>query len=668
MFFREKYSNTSKNPIIQLVENYRIGAKVKQRIIVSLGSEVVIPKKFRKKVAKSIEEKLLGIQSVWEDSEITKMSEPIVRKIQSEGKWSSLRNVNSLGKNIKSEKETAEVYVDDLNHKYTRELGPCLLAHVFWQRLNFDKILLNCGFKKNQLLTAQLSVLNRLIAGDNENNILTWIKTSAIADLLGTEVECVGKDRFYRISDKLLSHKEEIEIELYKSEKKYFGFENTLVLYDLTNSYFEGESARNPKVQYSKNQKEKRTDCPQIVVALILDGEGFVRRHFTFEGKMSDGKSLSSVLESFKDEFKFQENATVVIDKGIANDDNIKLIRDTYSLNYIVASQGNEEKQFADIFATGEFTSLKKDKKNEVKIHIEKQDDITYLLCKSSGRAKKELSMRNNRELRFEDDLLKLQKRISTGGINSPKDVHSTIGRIRERHKKVAHYYDIEYNPFKYTYTLPEDENKISKRVKKMLLDRKKKALTYKMTYLSLAKDMKGLKQKYPEEFKYIKTTVIEPSLRWNIKKEKASKRDKLEGNYVLKTNRKDLTDSQMWKTYVMLTKVEKAFRNLKTDLALRPNPHHLEERVDGHIFISILAYHLLHAIEFTLHQKGMNVWWSSIKRVMSSHCYSTIIAPTVKGTVINVRKPGIPEQIHVEIYDKLNIDYTNLKKTKIYV
>jgi transposase len=152
------------------------------------------------------------------------------------------------------------------------------------------------------------------------------------------------------------------------------------------------------------------------------------------------------------------------------------------------------------------------------------------------------------------------------------------------------------------------------------------------MNYLNMAKEIKEMKQKYKDEFKHIKSTVIEPTLRWSLKQEKAEERKSLEGNYVLKTSRKDLTDSDIWNTYVMLTRVEKAFRNLKSDLALRPNPHHKEHRTDGHVFISILAYHLLHAIEYSIRQKGMNVWWSSIKRVMSSHCYSTIIAPTVKG------------------------------------
>ncbi len=139
-----------------------------------------------------------------------------------------------------------------------------------------------------------------------------------------------------------------------------------------------------------------------------------------------------------------------------------------------------------------------------------------------------------------------------------------------------------------------------------------------------------------------------------------------LDGNYLLKTNREDMDDAQIWNTYVMLTLVEKAFRDLKSFLGLRPNYHQLEGRVDGHIFGSILAYDLLHAIEYWLRQKGVHYSWATIKRVVSSHCYSTIILPTKSGAVLHIRKSGIPEAVHQEIYKLLNIDYDNLKTMKI--
>ena len=116
---------------------------------------------------------------------------------------------------------------------------------------------------------------------------------------------------------------------------------------------------------------------------------------------------------------------------------------------------------------------------------------------------------------------------------------------------------------------------------------------------------------------------------------------------------------------YMMLTQVEDAFRKLKSNLGLRPNRHHKEKRVDGHINITILAYHLLHAIEFTLQNKAINTTWPSINRVLTSHTYSTITLPTVDGPVINLRKPGIPENIHQQIYNKLGVNYSNLPITK---
>ena len=114
-----------------------------------------------------------------------------------------------------------------------------------------------------------------------------------------------------------------------------------------------------------------------------------------------------------------------------------------------------------------------------------------------------------------------------------------------------------------------------------------------------------------------------------------------------------------------MLTRLENAFRDLKSSLGLRPVNHHKEERVDGHVFISILAYHLLHFIEYKLRQKGIKSRWSTIRRVLRTHTYSTIQLPTINGGVINVRKAGIPEGVHVEIYKNLKVDYVNLPSKK---
>ncbi len=668
MFFRYKHTSTSQKPVVQLVETYRVGAKVKQRLIVSLGTEPDMPKSLWKTVAKSVEDKLYGIQVLWEDTKVSMYSEAIVRQVQNEGKWISLRNVNAENAaRDNNSMETAEIYIDYVDTGITRTLGPCLIGHTFWQRLGFDKILQSCKFSPKEIQATEISILNRLICGDNEVAVPSWVQQTAIGDLIGVGVESFGKDRFYRIADKLLLHKNYIEKHLYKNESSMFESDTSLVLYDLTNSYFEGSCKSNPKAEYNGNQKEKRTDCPQIVIALVLDGDGFCRRHFTFKGTMSDRNSLTHILESLSKEFDASSPPTVIMDRGVADDKNVELIKSYFKLNYIIASRSNEEKQFEEQFKNGNFDIIKEDKTNIVKVRVEKKDDITYLLCKSSGRKGKEKAMRNMREQRLEDSLQRLNERIKNARINSPEQVNKAIGRITEKHSKAAHYYDIKYLPYSFRYTINEG-TQIDKRLEKMLNRRRKKALTFEITYLALKKEIEGIKEKYADDFKNITITINEPKLIWAPIDEKEQSKQALEGNYLLKTERKDLSDKEIWNIYMTLTRVEKAFRNLKSDLALRPNPHHKEDRVDSHILISILAYHLLHAIEFSLRQKGENVWWASVKRVMSSHCYSTIILPTVKGTVIHLRKPGIAEAIHKEIYQLLDIDFQNLKKTKLYV
>ncbi|NQU83278.1 MAG: IS1634 family transposase, partial [Parcubacteria group bacterium] len=652
MYFIEKYSPRSKNPILQLVENKYIKGRRRQELIVSLGTNMQIDKSIRKHLARAIKQKLMGQIPLWIDDEIKVIADNIIKKIQTDGKWDSVRE--QVNKSKIEDDETAEVFINQVEHSYDRELGPVLIGHSFWEKLSIGDILQQCGFSKEAVKTTEISILNRLISGDSENAIPSWIKVNAISDIIDKAAESFSRDRFYRISDKLLDNQEAIERLLYQKEQSIFGLRNTIYLYDLTNTYFEGLCQQNPKAQYNKNQKEKRTDCPQIVVALVLDEDGFVRRHFTFKGKMSDSKSLEKIINALRSDFKNSQIPTIVMDRGVVSDDNITML-EKEGLKYIVASRNGEEKEFIDEFLKHDtFRLLKKDKTNEVEIKIKKQGDINYLLCKSSGRKNKETAMRNRFEQKLVDSLKGLKKLIETGKRNAPETVNQAIGRIRERHSKAAHYYEIQYIPFKFEYRLEEPAS-VPRRLLNSLEKRKERTDNFEINYLKLNKEIKSLKNKYSNGFEKIKIEISAPQLLWSTIEEKKQKSVSLDGNYLLKTNRNDLNDEQIWHTYVMLTKVEKAFRNLKTDLALRPNQHHLQDRVDGHVFISILAYHLLHAIEYCLRQKGEHLSWASVKRIVSSHSYSTTILPTKAGPVIHLRKPGLPESVHEYIYNKLD-------------
>ncbi len=701
MFFREKPSKNSKSSILQLVDTVRTSNGPRQRVVVSLGTYLKIPKEDRQQVARLVKERLLGQQSLFEtETSVLIYVDKVVRKIQTEGKWNSSRALvektirksadricasaqqsqdsqHSLPCSAPSPRPTAEVFVDDVQHGYDRELGPLLIGHEFWKRLDFPTILARCGFLPSQIKTAELSVLNRLIAQDSEHSIPAWLNTVAAEELLEVNVDQFGDDRFYRISDKLLKHQEELESQLYQREQDLFNLSNSIFLYDLTNTYFEGRATKNPKAQYNGNQKEKRSDCPQVVVALVVDREGFIRRHRIFNGKMTDAKSLKRIIIDLQKEFQDTPMPTLIFDRGVVSQENMQLL-DSYgngSLKYVMACRGGEEAGFIEDFQTQPFCELEgratdKKKRNTVEIFLKEHDGMVYLLCKSEGRKAKETAMRNNVEKKLEAELTNLSTQIQKGRENNPVKIERRIGRMKERYPSVAKYFTITYSHREFSYRACPDTNsqaQLPKRLAKSLQSLQTTVDGNAISFPALNKKLEAFAAKYPEEYSRLRIHLKPPQLTWETLDEIEAKERELDGNYLLKTNRTDLQKHEIWHLYMTLTRMEDAFRNLKTDLGLRPVNHQKEIRVDGHVFLSIQAYHLLHAIEYTLRQQNCHSRWATIKRLVSTHRYSTIQLPTVDGPVLNIRKPGIPEGIHREIYHKLEIDYTHLPTKKIF-
>ena len=453
----------------------------------------------------------------------------------------------------------------------------------------------------------------------------------------------------------------EIEERLYRRQRDLFSLEDAVFLYDLTNTYFEGVCAGNPKAEYSKNQKEKRSDCPQVVVALVLDGDGFIRRHRMFGGKMSDAKSLKEIISAIKAEFEESRMPTIVFDRGMVSDENMALLKEHNGLKFIVMCRCGEEALLAKEFANEKFSVIEgRDTKPEVKVYLKEAEDTVYLLCKSEGRKAKERAMRTSREKKFEAELSALKEQIAKGRSNIASTIEQRIGRIKERYGSVSKYYKTEYNHWEFSYTLAND-TKVCKRLANSLSILSHKAKENKITFSGIKKKLAECKRKYPFDYSQIDIHLKPARFKWWTSDEDQEKERRMDGSYLLKTNRKDLTANEIWKMYVMLTRIENAFRDLKSYLGLRPNNHQIEKRVDGHINITILAYHLLHCIEYTLRQVGERSRWVTIKRLVCPHNYSTIQLPTTNGTVINVRKPGVPEGIQIEIYKKLGVDFENL-------
>ena len=230
------------------------------------------------------------------------------------------------------------------------------------------------------------------------------------------------------------------------------------------------------------------------------------------------------------------------------------------------------------------------------------------VLCKSEGRKDKENAIRSGAEKRLLADLAKLDERLKAGRLKEAQKIQRVIGKILGQHSRVQRFFTV------------------------------------------------GLQD----------MARPEAGLHWQRNDEGYKADGSLLGCYVLRTDRAGLNAEEIWRLYVTLSQAEEAFCALKGDLGLRPNFHQLEARVDAHIFITVLAYHLWKFISYTLSKTGDSRDWVTIRRILQTHCYATLHVPTRDGTTYHLRKPGVAEASQMQIYQAFGIDLTGLPKTKI--
>ena len=177
------------------------------------------------------------------------------------------------------------------------------------------------------------------------------------------------------------------------------------------------------------------------------------------------------------------------------------------------------------------------------------------------------------------------------------------------------------------------------------------------------------LKERYPRVARYyrIEYDAGGRTLSWQEELEKKAIAVKLDGSYVLKTDRHDLTADEIWRTYILLTRVESAFRSMKSPLMERPIFHHLKNRTQTHIFLCVLAYHLLVAIEKRFLDQGIHTSWWSLRQALSTHQVATVVLPTRNGMVLKIRKGSTPEPEHREIYRVLGIPSEVMRPVKTW-
>jgi transposase len=607
MFFRLKATRSGQ--VLRLIESYRDEtARPRHRAVASVGN-APMERGDWKPIAKAVEDRLYGrevllgrtlseAQSQWVDR--------IVRQVGNEGRW------QPLAAPVKSEELLDGVYADAVSHTDTAELGPVFLGWEIWKRLSLPELLETLGFNQSQSQAAAISAINRLAEPTSEHSLMDWYRRTGLPELMGNRLRGAGDDRFYRVSDRLLSRQAAIEAHLRQRQSSLFNLERTVLLYDLTNTHFEGLCPHNPKAKRGAN-KQKRNDCAQIVVGMVFDQYGFEMAHKIFEGNRNDGKSLVEMIGELNAAVApGKEKPLVVMDAGVATRKNLNLLREN-GFGYLVNDSRGQRQRYREAFRQQNGFQIVQGREGKAPVRVRVMDDPQpadlqgnsperIVLCKSEPRGEKEHAIVSNAERRFLDALGKLAARVENKRLKARSKIEQTIGRIQARHPRAGKFYTI-----------------------------------------TLEDDAQGLRVK------------------WTHNDELLAEAADLWGCYVLRTDQQTLNEHELWQLYISLTQAEEGFKALKTDLGLRPNPHHKEERVDAHVFICVLAYHLLRNILWTLEQKGDHRNWDTLKRVLRTHCYTTILLPTSNGQTHRIRKAGHPEECQKAIYRNLGISWDRL-------
>ena len=590
-----------------LVESLSTPKGPRQKVICSLGDLSPRPREKWLELAHKMQSALAGQTELFEqDLEVGKVLEQ-----------ARVQNSEITGKAAPSRRrqlpQVLAVQTDKVQMEDPREAGPVHVGHQFWRRLGLDAVLEKTGMRKQARILTCAMVLNRLVYPLSEHAMADWIRRTALEDILGVDFQTLSDTALYRNLDRLYPQREFIEKTLVESERDLFNLDQTVMLYDLTSTYFEGQALANPKAKRGYS-RDKRPDCKQVVVALVVNRDGFPLAHEIFEGSRQDRKSLQDMLEVLDKRVGLQSGQTVVVDRGMAFDENLEQIR-SRGLHYLVASRQSERDQWlAEFEDLGGFEEVIRkpsprnpfQKKSQVQVKIKRCDDGARVLCISSERKEKDRAIREKQEGRLCVDLAKLEKRVAAGRLVKPVKIGEAIGRLKERYPRVARYYEIRYEPQTKTFTS-------------------------------------------------------------TLNKDKRTTAEQLDGSYLLKTSRSDLSAEEAWRIYSLLTRAEEAFRTMKSPLAERPIFHQVERRVDTHIFLCVLAYHLLVAIEKTLLDRGVHTSWGTVRDSLKNHQVATMVLPAENGQVLRIRKGTVPEPEHKELYELLQVPEEIIRPRKTW-
>jgi transposase len=490
--------------------------------------------------------------------------------------------------------QVARVLLNKVRLERTRQFGSCWLGLQLWKQLELDRFFKETVDEQEADVpwsrVAAVLAINRLCAPGSELAIEErWYPATALDDLLGIAEGKLNDTRLYRCLDRILPHKTKLERHLKQRYGELFGAEFDVLLYDLTSTYVEGAAEKNPMMRRGYS-RDHRPDCEQLVIALIVNSEGFPFSYETFDGNRADVSTMETILRMVERKYGTARRIWV-LDRGIVSEENLRAIRKRGG-QYLVGTPRRQMKQFEEELLKDDWTQVRPDV--EVKKVAIPQGEETYILCRTAARKEKEKAIRNRFSARMEDALKRLAKSIETGRLKDRNKMERRLGRIQANHSQVSDLYD-----------------------------------------LALRDTRDGLR------------------LQWSIKEDRKVWHGLREGAYMLRTNLQAGTAEELWSRYMQLTEAEASFRALKSELSIRPLFHQLEPRVKAHVMVAFLGYALWVTLKHLLKRRAVIAPQPSLSGVTNAQPVSAmktlallstlqsadIVLPTTDGREIRLRR-----------------------------
>ncbi len=601
--FKYQKSTGERVMYYRLVESYRVNDQVKHETILNLGTLDELPDVEQKKaLAQRIND--LMRQSVTGKTnlfiETDDSTEHLAQKFFQEIK--SKQRINAV-----QGKDYHVIDTQSIKNKDVKEAGTEWLCYQALEQLQIRKVFEQKHWSETDIQLALTHIISRASYPASEYRTSRWMQeNSSVCEITGYPKELITKDKLYKISHQLFSIKDELEKHLSKTTNELFDLNDTIIIYDLTNTYYEGSMLGSNLAKFGRS-KEKRNDARLVVLAVVVNVEGFLKYSQIFEGNMSDCDSLQHIIQELSNRTSGTgRKPVVVLDAGISSEENLQLLRN-HQFDYLCVSRTGMSKYQVDP-NTQPITIT--DNKNQPlilkKVKIEGLLD-NFLLVESQGKSLKEKSIYSRFTQRFEQAMNQVKQSLQKkGGIKQHNKVWERIGRIKEKYQRVGKFYEIN--------TTQDANGKV--------------------------------------------TDII-----WAQKPI-----EKNEGRYLLRTTLSEQDEKVQWTIYNTIREIEATFRVLKTDLDLRPIYHKTDKASMAHLHLGLLAYQIVNTVRYQLKQKGINHQWIEIVRIMNTQKMVTTTMEDQYEQTIVVHQCSEPTQKVSAIYQALNYKEKPFSKKKFVV